>query len=145
MVFAYGSGQSSMVDMNITPLVDVMLVLLVIFMVTVPAVSYSNSLKLPQGSPDTLREINTDVVRLHLSASGLVEWNGAAVSMPVLEQQLGEAAAEGIDAQGRIDPMRQPRVSIDADPATDYELLTQVLARTKNAQLERVVFADQSR
>ena len=145
MVFASGSGQSSMVDMNITPLVDVMLVLLVIFMVTVPAVSYSNSLKLPQGSPIPPTPINNEVVRLHLSASGIGEWHGAAVSMPILEQQLGEAAAEGIDAQGRLDPMRQPRISIDADPATDYELLTQVLARTKNAQLERVVFADQAR
>jgi biopolymer transport protein ExbD len=145
MVFASGSGQSSMVDMNITPLVDVMLVLLVIFMVTVPAVSYSNSLNLPHPSPNELKELNTDVVRLHLSAGGIVEWNGTAISMDSLERKLGEAASVGIASDGRIDPMRQPRVSIDADPAADYQQLTQVLARTSNAHLQRVGFADAGR
>jgi biopolymer transport protein ExbD len=141
MVFASGSGQSSMVDMNITPLVDVMLVLLVIFMVTVPAVTYSNSVNLPQGGKPPL-EINTDTVRLHLSASGIVEWNGAALTLDALDQELQQAGAQGITPDGRVDAMRQPRITIDADPASDYQLLTQVLARTSNAHLLRVGFAD---
>jgi biopolymer transport protein ExbD len=141
MVFASGSGQSSMVDMNITPLVDVMLVLLVIFMVTVPAMSYSNAMKLPQGTPP-IHEINTETVRLHLSASGIVEWNGSALTLDALDQQLRQAGAQGIGPDGRVDAMRQPRISIDADAASDYQLLTQVLARASNAHLLRVGFDD---
>ena len=141
MVFASGSGQSAMVDMNITPLVDVMLVLLVIFMVTVPAVSYSNPMKLPQPGPENTL-VNTQVVRLHLSSADTVEWNGTTLSLEVLDDKLKEAAAMGISPDGSVDAMRQPRISIDADPAADYELLTKVLARTSNAQLERVGLAE---
>ena len=141
MVFASGSGQSSMVDMNITPLVDVMLVLLVIFMVTVPAVSYSNPMNLPQPAPENT-EVNKQVVRLHLSAGGIVEWNGMALSLESLDGKLQEAAAPGIAPDGSVDAMRQPRISIDADPASDYELLAKVLAHTSNAHLMRVGLAD---
>ena len=141
MVFASGSGQASMVDMNITPLVDVMLVLLVIFMVTVPALSYSNPMLLLQGGRP-VHEINTQTVRLHLSAAGIVEWNGAALTFDALDQQLQQASASSISPDGSVDAMRQPRISIDADPASDYQLLTQVLAHASNAHLLRVGFAD---
>ncbi len=144
MVFASGSGQSSMVDMNITPLVDVMLVLLVIFMVTVPAVSYSNPMDLPQRGPQ-MQEVNTDVVRLHLTAADTVEWNGSALSLDALNQRLQQVGSESIGANGQVDAMRQPRFSIDADPAADYDLLSKVLARTSNAHLMRVGLAETGR
>jgi biopolymer transport protein ExbD len=118
-----------------------MLVLLVIFMVTVPAVSYSNSMNLPQGGPP-VHELNTETVRLHISGSGIVEWNGSAVTLDALDQQLQQAGALGVSPDGRVDAMRQPRISIDADPAADYQLLTQVLARASNAHLLRVGLAD---
>lgn len=139
MVSASGSGQS-MVDMNITPLVDVMLVLLVIFMVTVPAVSYSNQMDLRAGDPNKT-VANTEVVRLHLTAGGIVEWNGAALSLDTLDSNFRQAAMQGLAADGSLDAMRQPRISIDADRESDYALLAKVLARANNAHLLRVGFA----
>ena len=129
------TGDKPMSDINVTPLVDVMLVLLVIFMVTVPAVSQTNVLSLPHGSPDTT--LPAQSVRLRLTAGDLVEWNGEALSLPQLQSRM-EAAARAAGANA----MAQPKLEVFADDGADYALLTQVLARASNAGLVRVTLAD---
>ena len=141
MAFAISRG-NAMADINITPLVDVMLVLLVIFMVTVPAINYSNSLDLPQGGPPVKEFSSKDTLRLHLSAAGIVELNGSPVSMADLDQQLAQAASLGISADGRVDALRQPRLKIAADADAEYALLAKVLAHASNARMMRIVFDD---
>lgn len=134
MAMASARGRS-MGDINITPLVDVMLVLLVIFMVTVPAVTHTNPLRLPQPGPT--HATTSQTVRLHLTAGDLVEWNGEALSLPQLQTRMEAAArAAGADANA------QPTLTLFADDGADYQLLTQVLARASNAGLVRIQMVD---
>ncbi len=133
MAMAIARGRS-MGDINITPLVDVMLVLLVIFMVTVPAVTQTNVLDQTRGiSLDTVKPTE---VRLHLTAGDVVEWNGEALSLEQLQARMESAARlAGSDA------MAQPVVKLDAEEGVEYELLTRVLARASNAGLVRIQLA----
>jgi biopolymer transport protein ExbD len=133
MAMAIARGRS-MGDINITPLVDVMLVLLVIFMVTVPAVTQTNVLDQTRGiSLDTVKPTE---VRLHLTAGDVVEWNGEALSLEQLQARMESTARlAGSDA------MAQPVVKLDAEEGVEYELLTRVLARASNAGLVRIQLA----
>ena len=133
MAMAIARGRS-MGDINITPLVDVMLVLLVIFMVTVPAVTQTNVLDQTRGSSLDTRKPTE--VRLHLTAGDVVEWNGEALSLEQLQARMESAARlAGSDA------MAQPVVKLDAEEGVEYELLTRVLARASNAGLVRIQLA----
>jgi biopolymer transport protein ExbD len=138
MAFLSSSG-GSMAEINITPLVDVMLVLLVIFMVTVPAVSHPIPAYIGKGNPTAPP---LDPIRIHIDASGALSWNGSPVTLEVLRQRFDSEAARGLVSGGRIDPSLQPMVKIDADSASEYELLAQVLARANNAGLTRVGFVN---
>jgi biopolymer transport protein ExbD len=139
MAFLSSSG-SSMRDMNITPLVDVMLVLLVIFMVTVPAISHPIPVALPTNGPT--EALALEPIRLHIDASGAISWNGAPVTIEELESRFRTEAARGLTANGVIDPNRQPLLKIDADRGSEYQLLAQVLARANNASLTRIGFVE---
>ena len=138
MAFSSASG-NSIADINITPLVDVMLVLLVIFMVTVPAVSYSLPMDLRQGdrSPPTS---SPAPIRIHVSASATLEWNGQPVSLTELRQRFGVASEA---AGGNV--KKQPLVRIDVDSGAEYELLAKVMARANNAGLTRIALDDPPR
>ena len=125
----------SMGDINITPLVDVMLVLLVIFMVTVPAATQTNVLSMPGRAPP--QAASAEPIRLHLTAAGMVEWNGEPLSLAQLQARM-EAAASAAGA----DAMAQPQLRLYAEDGADYALLTQVLARASNAGLVRIELAD---
>lgn len=139
MAFLSNSG-SSMRDMNITPLVDVMLVLLVIFMVTVPAISHQMPMDLAQGGES--KAVALEPIRLHIDASGALSWNGAPVTIEELGSRFRVEAARGLSANGVFDPNRQPLLRIDADRGSEYQLLAQVLARANNARLTRIGFVE---
>jgi len=77
MAFSAGSGEGPMCDINIIPLADVMLVLLIIFMVTAPKVSYPIDIDLPQRSlnPPPTTVDPPDPIRLRIDAAGQIFWN----------------------------------------------------------------------
>jgi biopolymer transport protein ExbD len=103
MAFTSNTG-GPMADINVTPLVDVMLVLLIIFMVTVPALSYPIQVDLPQpnrnppppGTPP-------DPIRIHIDASGGVSWNGSPTPLSTLQSQFEVEGARGDNGSGNID------------------------------------------
>ncbi len=134
MAFSIGNS-ARMVDMNITPLVDVMLVLLIIFMVTMPLRSYSIGVDLPQSGPPqpppTAKPID-----LKIDAMGQLDWNGSALPMSAL------SATMKIEAERYADPLQQPVIQIDTDKDAQYETLAKVLASAKNAGLIRIGFVD---
>jgi biopolymer transport protein ExbD len=131
MAMAIARGRS-MGDINITPLVDVMLVLLVIFMVTVPAVTKVNPLDLPQGVTDAPPK-PAEEIHVHLTAGDVVEWNGEALSLDQLQARMESAArTAGADAGA------QPLLRIDAEEGAEYQMLASVLARASNAGLVRI-------
>ena len=134
MSFSSNSGGGPMVDMNVTPLVDVMLVLLIIFMVTAPILSYPIDIDLPQRSvtpPDQPRE-PPEPIDLRIDAGGQVYWNNSPVPMSALQTMM--------TTEVQRDPGNQPTLQIDVDPAADYGILARVLAHARNAQMQKIGF-----
>jgi biopolymer transport protein ExbD len=134
MAFSSNSGGGPMADINVTPLVDVMLVLLIIFMVTAPALSYPIQVDLPQPStnPPPQPKDPPEPIRIRIDAAGTVLWNGSPTPMSTLQAQF--------DVEGERTKEEQPTIEIDTDKDAEYAVLAKVLARAKNAQLEKISF-----
>ena len=134
MAFSTGSSGGPMADINVTPLVDVMLVLLIIFMVTAPPISHQIQVDLPQPTvnPPPPPPNPPDPVKIRIEASGTVMMNGTPIDMKSLEAQF--------NAMSELEEDRQGKLEIDTDPEAEYEVLAKVLARAKNADLKKIGF-----
>ena len=123
-----------MADINVTPLVDVMLVLLIIFIVTAPIMTYPIEVALPQrviNPPPQLKEPPAPI-DLKIDASNQVTWNNNPVSVTALQNMMEEEVQK--------DPTNQPELRIDANPDSEYEVMAKVLAAAKNAQMMKIGF-----
>ena len=133
MAFSTNAGSGPMAEINIIPLADVMLVLLIIFMVTAPPTTYEISVDLPQRStqppPPTTPK---DPIKLRIDASGQVYWNETLYAVSQLQPMMVEVVQQ--------DPTNQPTLEIDTDPNADYGVLAKVLAAAKNAQMVKIGF-----
>lgn len=129
MAFASDSSQRSVAEINITPLVDVLLVLLVIFMVAAPVLTHRIPLDLPQRAPTAAA---TPVeIDLRIDAAGGMSWNGAPTSLAALPQQLATVAQ---------DTAHPPLLRVDPNADADYAAVAKVLAIARNAGIERIGF-----
>ncbi|MBW8313010.1 MAG: biopolymer transporter ExbD [Rhizobium sp.] len=139
MAFSSNSGAGPMADINVTPLVDVMLVLLIIFMVTAPALSYQIQVDLPQrtSNPPPPPKDPPEPIRLRIDAGGTVTWNNTPIPMSTLQSAL-EVEVERAGG----DLSRQPTVEIETDVDAQYETLAKVLSRTKNAGMAKIAFVE---
>ena len=141
MAFTSNSGGGPMADINVTPLVDVMLVLLIIFMVTVPPLSYPIQVDLPQPNLKPPPPVPTpDPIRIRIDAGGSVTWNGTPVSLSILQSQFDVEGARGDTPTGAIDATKQPTIEIETDRDAEYETLAKVLSRAKNSDLAKISF-----
>jgi biopolymer transport protein ExbD len=139
MAFSSNSGGGPMADINVTPLVDVMLVLLIIFMVTAPALSYQIQVDLPQPTREKQDPPKDPPkpIRLKVEAGGTVTWNGTPMPISALQAALEvEAERAGGDVK------RQPTVEIETDLDAQYETLAKVLSRAKNAGMAKIAFVE---
>ena len=143
MAFTSNSG-GPMADINVTPLVDVMLVLLIIFMVTVPPLSYPIQVDLPQPNRTPPPGNPPEPVRIHIDAGGSVTWNGTPVNMAILSSQFDVEGARGDTPTGAVDATRQPTIEVETDRDAEYEVLAKVLSRAKNANLAKISFVEPS-
>jgi biopolymer transport protein ExbD len=135
MAFSSGSGKGPMADINVTPLVDVMLVLLIIFMITAPIMTHKIKIDLPQPNPNVIPPSNPpEPIHLKIDQSGAFYWNDT----PVDEQQLKTQIAI-IATKGEAD---QPEVQIDAADSVPYEVVARVLADAKSYNLNKIGFTD---
>ena len=134
MAFSSGGGSGPMADINVTPLVDVMLVLLIIFMVTAPTLSYPIDIDLPQKSltPPPRTQEPPPPIALRIDASGQVYWNEAAQPISALQNLM--------EVEVQRDPTNQPVLEIDTSPDADYGILAKVLAAAKNANMIKIGF-----
>ena len=134
MAFSSNSDGGAMSDMNIIPLADVMLVLLVIFMMTAPIPSYPIDIDLPQTSRD--RPINPveppEPIRLRIDQSNTVYWNDSPTPISALRNMM--------EAEVERDVNNQPTLEIDVNADAEYETLAKVLASAKNAQMQKIGF-----
>ena len=131
---AGGSGGGPMADINVTPLVDVMLVLLIIFMVTAPIMSYPIDIDLPQRSlnPPPTTQDPPDPIRLRIDNAGQVFWNDSPTPLSALRNMM--------EAEVERDPNNQPTLEIDTADDADYGILAKVLASARNAQMQKIGF-----
>lgn len=131
MAFGRGLDDDNEVvsEINMTPLVDVMLVLLIIFILTVPVLTHSVNLDLPraENAPTVTR---ADTVVLAVTADGQVHWNQDPVDGVALGQRLAGAAAA----------LPQPEVHIRGDRHVDYEKVLAVMAAAQRAGIARLGF-----
>ncbi len=123
-----------MADINVTPLVDVMLVLLIIFIVTAPIMTYPIAVDLPQrviNPPPQVRE-PPPPIDLRVDASNQVYWNNSPVNVGDLQQKMEEEVQK--------DPTNQPELRIEASPDSEYDVMAKILAQAKNAQMKKIGF-----
>ena len=130
MAYSATSQDRTLADINITPLVDVMLVLLVIFMIAAPTLSHRIELNLPQPGPDLAPP--TEPIRLRIDAAGQAYWNEAAQPLSVLQGLMS------VEVQRH--PANQPLLQIDASADADYGVIAKVLASAKNADMQKIGF-----
>ncbi len=120
------------VDLNTTPLIDVMLVLLIMFIMTVPIATHKVPLDLPAGS--AVRTLPPLVHRLDLDAAGRLAWNGAPIAAAELPARLAAVKADS-----------NAELHFRTDAATRYEIFDGVLARIKGAGITRLGLIDNQR
>ncbi|WP_025602267.1 ExbD/TolR family protein [Burkholderia sp. WSM2230] len=129
-----------MADINMTPLIDVMLVLLVIFIITAPLFTHAIRLDLPKVAAAPARE-TPQTISLSIDAAGKLYWNG---SLTTLEQMRARFAQAGKEAEAQADQARkaaaQPEIHLHAERNTRYEVIAQVMGAAQQAGLERIGF-----
>jgi biopolymer transport protein ExbD len=125
------SSGEPMLDINTTPLIDVMLVLLIMFIITLPIQTHAVKLDLPQDQtnqpPPPIMPTKNKVV---ITAAGQILWNGTPVTPEQLRLYL--------DATQQMDPI--PELHLQPEPQARYALVDQVLAITKRAHVEKMGF-----
>jgi biopolymer transport protein ExbD len=122
-----------MSEINVTPLVDVMLVLLIIFMITAPVLAHKIQVDLPQPNPDQPPPTNPlDPIHLKIDQSGSLYWNDTPVDELGLKAQLAVIAQQS----------NQPEIQIAADDGVAYQHVARVLADAKSYKLVKIGFTE---
>ncbi|MDR2678716.1 MAG: biopolymer transporter ExbD [Zoogloeaceae bacterium] len=136
MSIAIGAGDTPgdpdvMVEMNTTPLIDVMLVLLIMLIITIPIQLHSVHLDLPVGRA-TPPAIPPEIARIDIDATGLAHWNGEALAdADALERRLSEAAAKAV----------APELHLHPDKAAPYKSVVRVMTAIQRKGLTKVGLA----
>jgi biopolymer transport protein ExbD len=127
--FSKAGASAPMAEINMVPLIDVMLVLLVIFIITAPLLTHAVKIELPRAAsmPNVTQPEN---IQLAIKANGDVYWNG--------EQIVQEQIASRMAASARLDP--QPELHLRADRTTSYEKVAQVMSAAAKAGLTKIGF-----
>jgi biopolymer transport protein ExbD len=132
MAAATAEGEP-MMDINTTPLIDVMLVLLIMFIITIPVQTHAVKLDLPQNQPNQppppILPVKNEVV---IDYAGTIFWNGSPINLTVLRQYL--------DQTQTMSPV--PELHLRPQPDARYEVVDQVLAITKRANITKMGFVN---
>ena len=116
-------------EINMTPLVDVMLVLLIIFIITVPVMKHAVKIDLPRATSQP-QDAKPETIRLSVDADGKYYWNEAPVAVADLTALLSAEASK----------QPQPELHIRGDKAVRYERVAQVMAAAQQAGLKKIGF-----
>lgn len=119
-----------MMDMNTTPLIDVMLVLLIMFIITIPVQTHAVKVDLPQPSPSSAPPVEPTKNKVYIDAQGQVFWNSMPINDVMLRQYL--------DASLQLSP--EPELHFQPDPQARYDVVDRVLAIIKRANVTKLGF-----
>jgi len=124
-----------MADINVTPLIDVMLVLLIIFMMNAPQLTYKVQIDLPQPTTVSKPPEEADKVTVRINDDGTVLWNDMPMNMAQIDYQFRQASTQ----------VPQPQIMISAGDRSRYQVLAQVMTRAKNARVTKIGFDNTQR
>ena len=132
--FNRGSDPAPMAEINMIPLIDVMLVLLVIFIITAPLLTHAVKIDLPKAAshPNLTKPDN---IQLAIRASGEVLWNGQSVDRAELRKRL--------EASSQLKP--QPEIHLRADRTAQYQAIAEVMSDAARAGMSRIGFVSDPR
>lgn len=130
--FDQQGANAPMSEINVTPMVDVMLVLLIIFIITAPLLTHSIRVDLPTAGSTASPE-KPDIITLSLNREGSLFWNDKAVSESDLPGRLAEA--------GERKP--QPELHLRADRDTRYQKIAEIMATAQKAGIQKLGFVSQ--
>jgi biopolymer transport protein ExbD len=124
-----GGDDEPMMDINMTPLIDVMLVLLIMFIITIPVMTHAVKLDMPRASnaPSLSQPV---VINLEIDFDGTVLWNGTPVEIEALEAYFRREAAN--------DP--QPELHIRPSKRAKYDVVARVLASAQRNGMRKIGF-----
>src|ERR1700749_2367453 len=127
-----GAGEGPMSDINMTPLIDVMLVLLIIFIITIPSMTHAVKIDNPQPNPNAPPPTPPEVVDLAIDFAGTLLWNKTPVDRATMQGYISQEASK--------DP--QPEVHITVDKFAKYEIVAQTLADLQHRGLKKIGFVN---
>lgn len=119
-----------MMEMNTTPLIDVLLVLLIMFIITIPIQTHAVKVDLPQPDPNNRNVVDSEKNKIAISADGVVTWNGATVDEVTLRQYLDQTAA--------MSP--EPELHFQPDANARYEVVDGILSIIKRSNVTKLGF-----
>jgi biopolymer transport protein ExbD len=125
-----------MIEMNMTPLIDVLLVLLIMFIITIPVQTHAVKLDLPVNDPNNIPPpVDPVKNKLVVTQGNMILWNGTPINLQQLRQYL--------DVTQQMNPV--PELHLQPEPEARYELVDQVLAVTKQARVSKMGFVGNER
>ncbi|RFC33963.1 MAG: outer membrane transport energization protein ExbD [Candidatus Nitrotoga sp. SPKER] len=116
-------------EINTTPLVDVMLVLLIIFIITIPVINHSVKIDLPRAT-NQRDEIKPENINLSVDAQGLIYWNNETIDAAQMNARIAEASKK----------TPQPELHIRAERTTQYEKIVEIMAAAQTGGLSKIGF-----
>lgn len=134
MAMSVGSGGEGepMMEINTTPLIDVMLVLLIMFIITLPVMTHAVKLDMPRTDvpPPPPDQVQIDPIRLDIDWDGAIIWNGTQVQLGALEGYFRVEAAKS----------PQPELHVRPDRRANYDTVAKVLALAQRNGMQRIGF-----
>lgn len=128
-----GTGQGEMCDINTTPLIDVMLVLLIMFIITLPVMTHAVKLDMPNGQNPPPPDVKPEVIDLEIDYDGSVVWNGTVIpNLATLEQDFRTESTK--------EP--QPEIHLRPDARVKYDYVAKVLAAAQRNRMKRIGFVN---
>ena len=132
--FNRGTDPAPVAEINMIPLIDVMLVLLVIFIITAPLLTHAVKIDLPKAASHA-NLTKPDNIQLAIRASGEVLWNGQSVDRAELRKRL--------EASSQLKP--QPEIHLRADRTAQYQAIAEVMSDAARAGMSRIGFVSDPR
>ncbi len=136
MGLSVGSSEGDeMCDINTTPLIDVMLVLLIMFIITIPVMTHAVKLDMPRPTDAPPPPVQPEVITIEIDFDGTVLWNGTAIQdLEVLEKFFR--------LESRKDP--QPELHMRPDKRAKYDVVARVLASAQRNRMKKIGFVNVS-
>ena len=119
-----------MMEMNTTPLIDVMLVLLIMFIITIPIQTHAVKIDLPQNAPSTPDVVDPVKNKVTIDPAGTIAWNGAPIDLLTLRQYLQQSLQLAVE----------PELQFQPDAQAKYVVVDQVLAEIKRSGVTKLGF-----